>query len=61
VALSHCLSALLLLVAMAISLGRVATMTSRLVMMDLTEVKTSKEKEIEVLVGERLLVEVDEG
>ena len=62
-ALSHCLSALLSLAGMAISWGRVARMmTSRLLlMMHLTEVKTSKVKEIEVLAEGRLLVEVDEG
>ena len=61
-ALCHCWSALLLLVAMVISLGRVATMTSRLLMMmDLVEVKTSKVKEIEVLGEARLLGEVGEG
>jgi len=43
-------------------LGRAVTMTSRLlVMMHLTEVKTSKVREIEVLVEGRLLVEVGEG
>ena len=62
-ALSHCLSALLSLAGMAISWGRVARMTSRLLamMMHLIEVKTSKVKEIEVLDEGRLLVEVDEG
>lgn len=43
-------------------MGRVATMTSKLLMMmDLVEVKTSKVKEIEVLGEARLLGEVGEG
>lgn len=59
VALCHCLTALLLLAAMAISSGKVVTST-RLVMHPI-EVKTSKVKEIEVLDEARLLVEADEG
>ena len=58
----RCLSALLLLVGMVISLGKAETMTSRLLlMMHLVEVKTSKVKEIEVLDEGRLLGEVGEG
>ena len=60
VVLCHCLTALLLPAAMVISLGRVATMTKRLVM-HLIEVMTSKVKEIEVLDEARLLVEVVGG
>ena len=57
------MSALLSLAGMAISWGRVARMTSRLLamMMHLIEVKTSKVKEIEMLAEARLLGEVDEG
>ena len=59
VAPCHCLTASLLLAAMVISWGRVGTMT--MLVMHLTEVKTSKVKGIEVLDEARLLVEVGEG